>query len=68
MSDCDATFDVEVLKRVLLRPVAREIDICRMYGQGRTAKEIADLMRMSERGVRGVIERARRKIARELIP
>jgi DNA-directed RNA polymerase specialized sigma24 family protein len=61
--DRDATFDIEVLKRVLLRPVARVIDICHMYGQGRSAKEIAEVMGMSESAVRAVIKRARRKLA-----
>ena len=60
-SDRDAYFDIEILKRVLLRPVARVIDICHMYSQGSSAKEIADIMGMSEKAVYRVVDVLRKK-------
>jgi DNA-directed RNA polymerase specialized sigma24 family protein len=54
--------DYEALKRLLLTPVVRTLRIMNMRRQGRSAKEIATIMRMSETAVRGVIKRAKQKL------
>jgi DNA-directed RNA polymerase specialized sigma24 family protein len=63
-SDRDADLDYETLKRVLLTPAMRMLDICNLYfRQGLSAREIATRAGMTESAVRKVIQRARRKLA-----
>jgi DNA-directed RNA polymerase specialized sigma24 family protein len=61
--DRDADLDLETLKRALVAPAARVLDVCVLYfRKGRSAREIAAKMAMQEKAVRSVIHRARRKV------
>ncbi len=63
-SDRDAPIDFAELKALLVTQSIRTMRIFRLYfDEGRTAKQVAAVMGMSETSVRSIIKRTRRKLA-----